>query len=88
MEMYESEAKRKWQRENTVQIPIKLQKSTDADIIEFLDGKVKQAIIKQALREYIANHAADDKGPITRPGLAYDCDELKTGIVSFKIPKD
>ena len=59
MEMYESEAKRKWQKENTVQIPIKLQKSTDADIIEFLDGKVKQAVIKQALREYIANHKGD-----------------------------
>lgn len=54
--MYESDAKRKWQKENTVQVPLKLQKSTDADIIEYLDGKVKNAVIKAALREYIENH--------------------------------
>ena len=54
--MYESEAKRKWQKENTEFIGLKLQKSTDADILQFLDGKVKQAVIKAALREYIQNH--------------------------------
>lgn len=48
--MPESEAKRQWQKENTVFIGLKLQKSTDADIIAFLDGKVKQAEIKKALR--------------------------------------
>ena len=84
--MPETEAKKKWQKENTEFIGVKLQKSTDADIIEFLQGKVKNAVIKAALREYIAVHAYDDKPPITRPGPAYDCDELKTGIVSFKIP--
>ena len=57
--MYESEAKRKWQKENTVQVPLKLQKSTDADIIEYLEGKVKNAVIKAALREYIENHKGD-----------------------------
>ena len=56
MEMYESEAKRKWQKENTVHIGFKLQKSTDADILQFLDGKVKQAVIKEAIREYMENH--------------------------------
>ena len=56
MGMYESEAKRKWQKENTVFIGIKLQKSTDADIIAFLDGKRKQTELKKAIREYINNH--------------------------------
>ena len=56
MEMYESEAKRKWQKENTVFIGVKLQKSTDADILRFLDGKSKQTMIKLAIREYMENH--------------------------------
>lgn len=46
----------KWQKENTVVVTMRLQKSTDADILELLDGKSKQTIIKEALREYIANH--------------------------------
>jgi len=54
---YESEAKRKWQKENTVMIPVKLQKSTDADILQYLEGKKRQTVIKEALREYIANHS-------------------------------
>jgi len=56
MNMYESEAKRKWQKENTVFIGVKLQKSTDADILAFLEGKQNQTTIKLALREYMANH--------------------------------
>lgn len=56
MNMYESEAKRKWQKENTVFIGVKLQKSTDADILSFLQGKPNQTTIKLALREYMENH--------------------------------
>ena len=56
MEMYESEKKRKWQKENTVFIGVKLQKSTDADILKFLNGKQNQTTIKLALREYMENH--------------------------------
>ena len=62
MEMYESEAKRKWQKENTVFIGVKLQKGeTDKDLVEFLQSQKEngigyQTIIKAALREYIANH--------------------------------
>ena len=59
MEMYESEAKQKWQKENTVFVGLKLQKSTDADIIQYLDGKVKNAIIKAALREYMKSHKGE-----------------------------
>ncbi len=35
---------------------MRLQKSTDAGILEFLSGKTKQTIIKAALREYMENH--------------------------------
>lgn len=57
--MPESEAKKKWQKENTEFIGMKLQKSTDADILRYLEGKSKQTIIKAALREYIENHKGD-----------------------------
>ena len=54
--MPESEAYKKWSREKTVMITMRLQKSTDADILDFLEGKAKQTVIKTALREYIENH--------------------------------
>lgn len=63
MEMYESEAKRKWQKENTVFIGVKLQKSTDADILKFLEGKQNQTTIKLALREYMENHKEETTLP-------------------------
>ena len=65
MEMYESEAKRKWQKENTVFIGVKLQKSTDADILKFLEGKQNQTTIKLALREYMENHK--EPGGVNKP---------------------
>lgn len=46
----------KWQKKNTVMIAARLQKSTDADILEYLEGKQNQTVVKAALREYIANH--------------------------------
>ena len=61
MNMYESEAKRKWQKENTVFIGVKLQKSTDADILAFLQDKQNQTTIKIALREYMENHKEEQK---------------------------
>ena len=45
-----------WDKENTVMPTVKLQKNTDADILQFLEGKQKQTIIKIALREYMENH--------------------------------
>ena len=51
-----SEKRKAWEKENTVVISIKLQRSTDADILRYLDGKSKQTIIKLALREYMENH--------------------------------
>ena len=53
--MPESEAKKKWQKENTVFIGVKLQKSTDKDILDYLQGKQPQTEFKKAIREYLAN---------------------------------
>ena len=52
----ESEAHKRWVKENTVFVGVRLQKSTDADILAFLEGKANQTVIKAALREYIKNH--------------------------------
>jgi hypothetical protein len=54
--MAESEAHKAWTKQNTVFVGLKFQKSTDADIIEFLSDKPNQPTIKKALREYIENH--------------------------------
>lgn len=60
--MPDSEAKKKWIKDNTVFIGLKLQKKTDADILAFLDGKPKQTTIKTALREYITTITTPAKG--------------------------
>lgn len=42
---------------NTVQIRLKLNRKTDADILALLDAtENKQGLIKQLLREYIKNN--------------------------------
>ena len=61
MYMADSEAKKKWDKENMVYVAFKLfrasdKKRNDQDIIDFLEGKVKGEVIKAALREYIENH--------------------------------
>ena len=45
-----------WDKKNTVMVSVKLVRSTDADILQFLEGKQKQTVIKVALREYMKNH--------------------------------
>ena len=47
-------------KEKTVFIGIKLQKSTDNDIIQFLDGKQKQTTFKKAMRYYIKNNGGNE----------------------------
>ena len=50
--MPDSEAKKKWDSENTVVVTMKLNKNTDADIIQKLDSVGnKQGYIKQLIRE-------------------------------------
>ena len=56
--MPDSEAKRRWDAENTTQIRLKLNKKTDADILEKLDNvKSKQGYIKELIRADIKKDA-------------------------------
>lgn len=54
--MGDSEKKKAWMAANTVQATAKLNRNTDADIVEYFGDKIPAAIIKAALREYIKNH--------------------------------
>ena len=61
MKMSDSEAKKKWVKENTVMVSFKLfkaigQNQNDQDILDYFEGKTRSEIIKAALREYIQNH--------------------------------
>jgi hypothetical protein len=46
---YESEKKRKWQRENTVLIGIKLQKKGDRQLLQYIEEKEQQGFSKAGL---------------------------------------
>jgi len=59
--MPESEAKKQWFKENSINITVKLMKRTEPDLVEFLDSQLAKGIgrgtmIKIALREYMQNH--------------------------------
>lgn len=58
----DSEAKKRWIRENTKMVTIKLMKKSDADIIAYLSAVPTGPTIKAALREYIAKNQIDEKG--------------------------
>ena len=45
----------KYDKANTVFIGLKLNRKTDKDILDFLDGKAKQTEIKRIMRQYIEN---------------------------------
>ena len=45
-----NERQYQWDKQNTMFIGVKLQKSTDSDIIEYMEDKPKQTTIKKALR--------------------------------------
>ena len=50
----EYESHKNWMKENSVMINARLLKSTDGDILEYLEGKQKQTEIKKGLRLLIA----------------------------------
>lgn len=54
--MPESEAKKRWMQSNTTMVTVKMVNKSDADLLEFLEGKQKATVIKAALREYMINH--------------------------------
>ena len=59
--MTDSEAKRRWVKENTIMLGIKLNRNTDADIIEKLEETYnRQGYIKQLIRDDIYNIKRDD----------------------------
>ena len=58
--MPDSEAKKKWDKANTVLMTIKFQRKTDQDCIDYLEGKNKRNTICAALREYMKNHEGED----------------------------
>lgn len=52
----ESEAHKKWMKENSKIYGVRIMKNSEPDLWEFLQEKESSAIIKLALREYIENH--------------------------------
>ena len=62
--MAEPKSQKRWMKENSKMVTVKLMNKGDADLIAFLDGKAKATVIKAALREYIANHPEETKGEI------------------------
>ena len=67
MKMPDSEAKRKWIKENTIIFSVKLMKRTEQDIIEYLEkmadqGVARGTVFKLAIREYMANHPEGKEG--------------------------
>ena len=52
--MPDSEAKKRWMKENTTVIRVKLNHNTDAEIVEYIKAVDSVAgLIKKALKEYI-----------------------------------
>ena len=49
--MGERESKKQWDAENTERVSLKLNKNTDADILEAIDKAPKQTEIKRLIRE-------------------------------------
>ena len=50
VKMADTAAHKAWMKENTLLFSVRLQKSTDSDIIEYLEGKNRGTEIKKALR--------------------------------------
>ena len=50
----------KWEKENAIRYSIKLMKTTDLDIIEYMEDKPIQATIKKALRMLIKSETENN----------------------------
>ena len=57
MPMPDSEAKKRWMKENSKIISFKMMLKSDKDILDFLQDNPTATTIKHALREYMENHA-------------------------------
>ena len=64
---YESETKRKWQKENSIVIGIKLQKKGDKELLDYLDAKsestglTKPTLFKLAMLKQMDSEKKDTK---------------------------
>lgn len=63
--MPDSEAKKKWMSENSIVFSVKFMRTTEADMIEYMEkhmknGVAKGTLIKKALREYMTNHPEEE----------------------------
>ena len=56
MNMPDSEAKKKWMKENSKIVSFKMMNKSDKDIMDFLEGRPTATTIKAALREYMKTH--------------------------------
>lgn len=53
--MPESAAKKRWMKENTVFVGVKFVKTTESEMINYLQGKTHATELKKALRYMIAH---------------------------------
>ena len=74
----DKENRKQWDKENTEFIGIRLMKSTDADIIEYIDkkteeGETKQGVIKRSLRYTMEaeGFSMSDGGEVQEPAQDY-----------------
>lgn len=54
--MAESEAHKRWMKENSKVFGVRVMKNSEEDIWNYLQGKEASTIFKAALREYMHNH--------------------------------
>ena len=63
--MPDSEAKKKWMAENSIVFSVKFMRTTEADMMEYMEKRLKEGVdkgplSKKALREYMKNHLEED----------------------------
>lgn len=51
-----SEAKQNWMKENSKVFGVRVMKTTEKDVWDYLQGKEASTVFKAALREYMENH--------------------------------
>ena len=63
--MKEYESKKRWKAENTKNLVVNINRNTDKEIFEWLDGLNEPygKLVKAAIKEYIANHASSAAQP-------------------------
>lgn len=76
--MPESEARKKWIKENTTFVGMRLQNRTDADILSALEGKQNQTEIKRLIRIGLRYDTAAENAAYSRGFLCSCCGAEET----------